>query len=378
MIQYEQPALHPRLTKRHILCTSVALFHQAAIGHINGKQRGSPEWRVTLSSNLLFDAAGLEALHNTIATYHGTASRLEFKLRLSHEAVRDYYSHNVAVDPDNDISLPLTATRNCSDNGQMETLIVTLKELTTRIDFPRALCSADKNSTPLALLLPYSCDHDLLFANQISIFSQLNRRASRSFGSLILALIDRRKLTLQQRVALSWKEVGADTYIHPTAVVEGSVIGRGCRIGAHCVVRHSVIGDHVQLHDGAKAEFSVIDDGSWLMHDLVLYRCLVEKEVFLIHGPYQFSYFMNHSAAFACIMMDYRPDAKPIRINTEHGVCDYHGRFLGALLEENAKVFGGTLTTPGITIPVDQQVCAQSEHVTRPKDFNILPDKNSN
>jgi hypothetical protein len=374
MIQYEQPVLQQRLTNRYLLCAPVSRFQQTAIEQLNGKQRGGPRWRVVLANNLLFDTAGLEALHQTITAYQGIASRLEFKLRLPHEAVRDYYSHNIAVDQNNDISLPVTATLIDPVNEQTETLVVTPKALTTEINFPHALCPPDRNSTPLALLLPYSCDHDLLFANQIAIFSQLNRCAPRSYGALLRGVIDRRKLPLPRRVALSWRNIGQDTEIHPTAVVEGSVIGKGCRIGAHCVVRYSVLGDNVQLHDGAKAEFSVIGDGAWLMHDMVLYRCLVEKEVFLIHGPYQFSYFMNNSAAFACIMMDYRPDAKPIRINTEHGLRQYQGRFLGALLEETAKVFGGTLTAPGITIPASREVCAQSEHVTRPKDLHLPHD----
>ena len=73
-----------------------------------------------------------------------------------------------------------------------------------------------------------------------------------------------------------------------------------------------------------------------------MFRCHVEGEVFLIHGSYQFSCFESGSAAFATIMMDYRPDGKAIRVKTCRGIREYGGRFLGALLKERAKSLGGS------------------------------------
>ena len=144
------------------------------------------------------------------------------------------------------------------------------------------------------------------------------------------------------------------------------------------MVRYSVLGKKVVLHDGAKVEYSIVDNESWLMHDLVLYRSLTESNVFLIHGPYQFSYFQHQSAAFANIMMDYRPDNSPIRINTPSGVRAYQGRFLGALLEEKARVFGGTLTAPGITIPSEQEITCDINTITTAKSLASNKHENNN
>ena len=105
------------------------------------------------------------------------------------------------------------------------------------------------------------------------------------------------------------------------------------------------------------------------MHDLVFYRSVAEPQVFLIHGPYQFSYFQRRSAAFACIMMDYRPDGQPTKVPTGQGLRSYKGRFLGAVLQEDAKVFGGTITAPGITIPKGRHVYAEADHICRAKDL---------
>ena len=364
---FSQDVLCEALKTRRLLCNDLKVAHQKSLLVVNNKNT-LPDWEVLLGDNLLFDLAGLQAITKAIQSYQGSAQLLNFKLQLSSQALRDYYSHNTFLDSNNLISLPIQATKIKSTNKQStKTLVIVADELSTDIQYPIALTPPDINNTPLALLMPYSCDHDLLFANQIATFSNLNQRIRTSPLSWIRAVFSRRKVNSNQRISLHWKQIHRNTNINSTAVIEGSVIGKGCRIGAHCVVRYSVLGDNVQLHDGAKVEYSVVDDNSWLMHDLVLYRSLVESDVFLIHGPYQFSFFQKQSAAFANIMMDYRPDNKAIRINTPSGVRDYQGRFLGALLEEKAKVFGGTLTVPGITIPAGQEITTDIDNITTAK-----------
>jgi hypothetical protein len=368
-MSFQQLALCDALKNRRFLCQDVEQAQQSSLAIINQK---TFDWEVTLADNLLFDLAGLNVIVQLVSSYKGNANRLEFKLQLSDTAIRDYYSHNHYLDADGLVTLPIKVNRKgAADQGTTDTLLATINELSTKIDYPLALTKADINSTPLGLLMPYSCEHDSLFANQIGIFSSLNQQIKKSPLSWLRGVISRRKVNYKQRIALAWNKIHKTADIHPTAVIEGSVIGEGCRIGAHCVVRFSVLGDHVQLHDGAKVEYSCVDDHSWLMHDLVLYRSLVESHVFLIHGPYQFSYFQKQSGAFASIMMDYRPDDKPIKIGTEQGVKDYQGRFLGALLKQKSKVFGGTLTTPGITIPAGKEITVDAESVTKAKDLQL-------
>jgi len=370
MIEFKQNAIHEKMTRRRLLCAAVPDFLQQSL-----QQAGcscQDDWQVELGDSLLFDRAGLTQLARAIAAYTGPAQRLNFRLKLSPEALRDYYSHSSFLQ-DGDILLPIEARRQGAHcNSAAETLEIALPELATSINFPLALAPPDSNRTPLALLLPYNCDHDLLFANQIAIIANIAVQVRRSPFSWLRALFARRRGSLRQRIPLYWNRIDATAQVHPTAVIEGSIIGAGCRIGAGCIVRYSVLGKEVQLHDGAKVEYSAVDDRTWLMHDLVLYRSVVERDVFLIHGPYQFSFFQHTSAAFATIMMDYRPDARDITISTPEGPCKYRGCFLGALLEEGAKVFGGTLTAPGITIPAGKEVYSGVD-VVRTKDLLPTP-----
>ena len=373
-MSFTQEVLFPALQSRRLLCQPIKDRHQQALITINKKPLKT--WLVSLGDALIFDYSGLQAIKQIIQSYHGSAKQLHFKLQLSEQAIRDYYSHSHYLGTDGLITLPVVASTNIDPAEKeleilavefVDTLLITLDELSTPTHSPLSLAPPDINSTPLALLMPYSCDHDFLFANQIAIFSNLKQQLKHSPFSWIKGLFSRRKISLKKRISLAWKQIHPNADIHPTAIIEGSIIGAGCRIGAYSIVRYSILGENIQLYDGAKIEFSVVDENSSLMHDLVLYRCLVEEEVFLIHGPYQFSFFQRESAAFATIMMDYRPDNKPIRISTANGVRDYQGRFLGALLEEQAKVFAGTLTVPGITIPKGRQITCDIENITTVK-----------
>jgi hypothetical protein len=365
MIEFQHPGIDERLARRRLLCTDVGDFLKRALSRTRCSSRDA--WLVELGGTLLFDRAGLAQLAKAITTYSGRATQLTFALKLSPQAHRDYYSHHALEQ--GRLLLPVVACRKGAGGDPVsETLDISPPELATDIAYPAALAPPDCNRTPLALLTPSRCDHDLLFANQIAIFSHLAEELKRSPRCWLRALVARRRGRWRQRMPAYWNRIDRTARIHPTAVVEGSVIGADCRIGAHCVVRYSVLGSSVHLHDGAKVEYSAVDDRSWLMHDLVLFRSVAECDVFLIHGPYQFSYFQHASAAFATIMMDYRPDSRGISITTPDGVRKYRGHFLGALLEERARVFGGTLTAPGITIPTGREVFANLD-VVRTKDL---------
>lgn len=304
-------------------------------------------WKFTLDGPVLVDEAGLALLRRTVASYRGQAARVRLVLRPGAAIWREYYSLQGDGSPAR-VVLPVVAQR-AQGSGEEE-LVLELPAWSTAIPYPSALADPEEHRLPTALLMPVHHDWDLLFANHIALAADLARRFRGSRRAFCHGLLSSRRVPLRQRVALSYAAIDPTADVHPTAVVEGSVIGPGCRIGAHTVVRFSHLGREVRLHDGAKVEWSVIGDRTWLMHDLVLYRCIAERECFLIHGPYQFSSFQAGSAAFATILMDYRPDGRPIRVLIDGQARDFPGRFLGAVLKPGAKTLGGSLVGPGRTV----------------------------
>lgn len=345
--EYAGPA--KSLAERCIVGQPLPGFHADAIGRADGGP--DAEWTVSLGENLLFDEAGLRLLTDALARAADGVGNVSFLLVPDDAARREYYS----LQPDGGakIELPVTATR--PGRAGRTQLTVDLPARRFAMPFPAALYGRAEVSVPQALLLPAHSPFDVLFANQIALTAVIAHRASRSPVALLGALLgpSRMARNFPQRVGLAYRSVHKDAEVHPTAVIEGSVIEAGARIGAHTTVRWSWIGREARLHDGAKVELSVVGRNTWLMHDLVLYRSATEDDVFLIHGPYQFSFFHKASAAFATILMDYRPDGKPIQVETDAGLRPYEGFFLGAVYGERSKTLGGSSLAPGRVIPPD-------------------------
>ncbi|MCE9580950.1 MAG: hypothetical protein K8T20_00385, partial [Planctomycetes bacterium] len=317
---------------------------------------------------------GLALLETALDGYSGRAERLEFHLVPDAIAARDYYGLQDGLLADGSVRLPVEARRGAAkppSGVAAESLRVTLPSSLTPIPFPRSLTEPTEASSPHALLIAFDSEFDLLFANQIAWPAELRRRVPRSAGALLRAAFGRHPHDWKLRAASAYREIHRTAEVHPTAVIEGSIVGPGARVGAHCTVRFSVIGEGARLHDGAKVEFSTVGRGSWLMHDLVLFRCHVEDEVFLIHGPYQFSCFHSRSAAFATILMDWLPNGGAFKVMTPGGPREYRGRFLGAVYSEGARTLGGSLLAPGRIVPKDTWLAGDPAQVHRRVDDTL-------
>lgn len=67
---------------------------------------------------------------------------------------------------------------------------------------------------------------------------------------------------------------GAGCKVHPTAHVEGAVLGRGVRIGPHAVVRGSVLADRVEIGPGAIVECSTLGEKVTVNGNVTLRSCV--------------------------------------------------------------------------------------------------------
>jgi hypothetical protein len=352
MIQHEK--LAPKFKNRILVNDSAEKFLERARSKMAGAFFKAG-WKLECGENLFYCETGLGFLLQALQNYQGGATELAFDLRVSEEAKRDFYPW-AAQSPQGRVRLPVLAKRLASENDEgafCETLTLVLPESQQAMATPASLCEPFVLSIPHGLLMPVNHDFEWVFANQVALLAHLRSRVARARSTLWEWLRFWKKDNWRERASLAYRKIHPRARVHPTAVVEASEIGEGCEIGPHAVVRFSVLGKNVQLRAGAKVEFCSVHDGSWLMHDLVLYRSHAEREVFLIHGPYQFSYFQNRSAAFATILMDYRADANPFSVkNSDQSFAgNYRGHFFGSLYEEDSKTLGGVLLAPGRIVP---------------------------
>jgi hypothetical protein len=75
------------------------------------------------------------------------------------------------------------------------------------------------------------------------------------------------------------------------------------------------------------------------------------ENVFLIHGPYQFSLFGRSVGVMAVINCDFRLDQKSIRFMSSEGLIDSKQSLLGICYGHNSVVGGGNIIAPGRIVP---------------------------
>jgi len=149
-------------------------------------------------------------------------------------------------------------------------------------------------------------------------------------------------------------KIGKNVSIHPSAIIEGAVIGDNTIIGANAIVRLSIIGENCKLSENVSVINSVLGDRTHISNSNYILNCMTDEEVFLIHGPYQFSIFGKNVACFAVINADIRLDQKTIKIPTDIGVLDSKQPLLGIAYGHRSKTGGGNIIAAGRIVPNDK------------------------
>ena len=154
----------------------------------------------------------------------------------------------------------------------------------------------------------------------------------------------------------SINKIGKNCFIHPSAIIEGSIIGDNVRVGAGAVIRVSMIGKDCTISDNVVVANSVLGAGTFISNSNFIELCQTYKSVFLIHGPYQFSIFGESSACFAVINCDFRLDQQNIKIPTSIGIVDSGQPLLGIAYGHRSKVGGGSIIAAGRIVPNERHV----------------------
>jgi carbonic anhydrase/acetyltransferase-like protein (isoleucine patch superfamily) len=149
---------------------------------------------------------------------------------------------------------------------------------------------------------------------------------------------------------------GRRCHVHPTAVIENAVLEDDVIVGAHAILRHSYVGAGSTVEDHACIIHSVLGRRTVVASGNHVNLCMTYDDVFLIHGPYQFSIFGRSSAVFAVINCDIRLDQKTIAIPTDVGMIDSKQPLLGIAYGHRSKVGGGNIIAAGRIVPNDKVI----------------------
>lgn len=147
--------------------------------------------------------------------------------------------------------------------------------------------------------------------------------------------------------------IAPSAWVHPTAHLEGCVVGERAAVGAHAVCTHSVIGARAQISEQAMLYRSVIGDGTSVAHQHRVFHAVTYPECFLISGALQWSIIGHASAIFAAWITDLRMDGGTIRTRIDGRLVDSGMSFLGVQLGHRARITAGVVTAPGRVVPND-------------------------
>jgi carbonic anhydrase/acetyltransferase-like protein (isoleucine patch superfamily) len=192
----------------------------------------------------------------------------------------------------------------------------------------------------------------LALANMAANFARLGELKRMSLWGKLYTVLKARSIN-KFRVLSALSQIHPEAEVHPTAVVEGSIVEKGAKIGAYAVVRFSFVGEKAFIDDHAGLKFSIVGREAYVANNCVLFFSVVYPRAFLISGPYQFTLFGYDSAMMNSIPSDYRLDAQPISIKTSKGLVSTGLRFVGSVIGHRTKIAAGIIIAPGRVIPND-------------------------
>ena len=182
----------------------------------------------------------------------------------------------------------------------------------------------------------------------------------------LLGLLLRTRTLNPWRLAAALSQRGVDCKVHPTAVVEASVLGDGVEVGPFCVIRGSVLGDGVRIEEHAIVNASVLGPGARIGRRGTANLCLYFPGAFTGAGNgFQASVFGRDCfVAWSVTVMDLS-FGKPIRVNHRGQRCSTGSWFLGAAVGHRARLGAHVALGYGSEVPNDAFLVGPGEGILR-------------
>ncbi len=168
------------------------------------------------------------------------------------------------------------------------------------------------------------------------------------------------------RLARGLSHFGEGCRIHPTAVIEASVLGDNVEVGPFSVVRGSLLGDGVRIEEHATINASVLGAGARVGRRGTANLCVLYDGAFVGAGNgFQASIFGEGCfLAWSVTVFDIS-FGKPIRVWHRGEKVSSETFFLGAAIGHRARIGGKVQIGYGAEVPNEALVVADSDVVLR-------------
>ncbi|MEC7241530.1 MAG: hypothetical protein VXW32_09845 [Myxococcota bacterium] len=238
-----------------------------------------------------------------------------------------------------------------------------------------ALAHAMPDVLPFTDAAVVQIDHwsHILQANWMAISSTFARegRAFKRKGILakvwgLLRLFWRARSVSKWKLARGLSHIPKSAQVHPTAVVELSVIGENAEIGPHSVVRGSVVGDGVRIEEHAIVNASVLGEGARIGKRGTANLCVLYPEAFISAGAGHQACVFGREAFLAWSVTTYDLSfGRPIKVQKDGKRVSSGVYFLGSAIGHRAKVGAHVKLGFGTEVPNDAVLVGDSETVLK-------------
>lgn len=237
-----------------------------------------------------------------------------------------------------------------------------------------ALSHAIENPVAVGPVMVHQIEHwsHIVRVNQLVLINRMEEaRLDWEQAGWVGRFIRLLKLVWATRSLNGWKianrlsEFGKETKIHPSAVVEFSVIGDGCDIGPNAVIRGSVLRDGVKVDSNAVVNCSVLGQGSQVGRFGHVNLCTLYPGAMVSAGDgFQVCVFGRDSfVAWGSCILDLS-FGRPIRVEVDGPGTALEStghHFLGAAIGHRARLGHGVKLGYGTSVPNDALVVSDGE-----------------
>ena len=230
----------------------------------------------------------------------------------------------------------------------------------------RAFAKAGQRAVRVGPAMVHQVHHwtHIIRINQLSLLARAEeaRLEWESAGwlkraAIAIRLLWKLKTLNPRRIPGRLSEIAANASIHPTAVVEFSIIGDGCDIGPHAVVRGSVLADGVKVDSHGTVNASVLGVGAHVGRYGHVNLCSLYPGAMVSSGSgFQSSVFGRDSfMAWGSTVLDLSFGSS-IKVEVDgpgSERVDTQEHFMGAAIGHDAKVGNGVKIGFGVAVPND-------------------------
>ena len=180
-----------------------------------------------------------------------------------------------------------------------------------------------------------------------------------------LGILARAVVPTRARLLRASSRIGKGCEIHPTAVIEGSILEPGVKVGPFAVVRFSRLGAGTWVQDHGKVTLSVLGDKSLVSAGSTVNFCVSYPQASASQILMQLSVLGRRCITTGGgFMMDMRFDGE-VRVLHRGEVRNTGTRFLGSAIGHDAILGTGFWLAPGRCIPNGAVVVRDPDQVVR-------------